>query len=88
MESLLDITSIGTGSRGLLTMNGTICLTGPGCQSGGMIIISRRERRHWLEVLTEREGGLARLVVWTYRREDRRLQIRRLWRRPGESSWN
>eukprot|EP00959_Pyramimonas_sp_CCMP1952_P288247 6027358-Pyramimonas_sp.AAC.1 len=84
MESLLDITSIGTGSRGLLTMNGTICLTGPGCQSGSMIIISRQERRHRFEILTEREGDLARLVQWTYRREDRRLQTRRLRRRPGE----
>eukprot|EP00959_Pyramimonas_sp_CCMP1952_P363121 7603804-Pyramimonas_sp.AAC.1 len=55
-------------------MNGTICLTGPGCQSGSIIVISRRERRHRLEIMTERGGGLARLVAWTYSREDRRLQ--------------
>eukprot|EP00959_Pyramimonas_sp_CCMP1952_P429714 8999322-Pyramimonas_sp.AAC.1 len=35
-------------------------------------------------MLTETEGGLARLVSRTYRREDRRLQICRLQRRPGE----
>eukprot|EP00959_Pyramimonas_sp_CCMP1952_P410910 8611193-Pyramimonas_sp.AAC.1 len=65
-------------------MSGTICFTGPGCQSGSMIIISRHERRHRLEILTEREGDLARLVLWAHRREDRRLQTRRLRRRPGE----
>eukprot|EP00959_Pyramimonas_sp_CCMP1952_P200637 4196753-Pyramimonas_sp.AAC.1 len=34
--------------------------------------------------MTEREGGLARPVAWTYRREDRRLQTRRFRRRQGE----
>eukprot|EP00959_Pyramimonas_sp_CCMP1952_P152989 3200392-Pyramimonas_sp.AAC.1 len=40
-------------------MNGAICLTGPGCQSGGAIIISRRERRHRSEILTERERAVS-----------------------------